>query len=368
MRSELPQLIALARRLLDSGERGTLATLFAADGSSYRSLGSMMVGGPPGFVAGGVSGGCLEEYIVRHGRELTREHAAVLLCFDTGSADDVEDAKPVLGCGGSIQVLVERLTRDHLDHLLHLAEAYDADVPSLTTCTVEAAQDHPAGVIVSRTWGRRGTDGATASLARDALCDRRSYSGPVGATRQALVHYVPALTRLVIFGAGDDVRPVCDLGRSLGWHVTVADRRARHARPERFPSANVVIAAPWEAAVDQIRFTENTAVVLMTHSLPDDVILLPLLAEKPFAYAGVLGPAHRRDVLIQLASEEAPLHGDFLSRLRGPVGLDLGDRSVGGIAVSVIAEIVAHLNDRAARPMSTPSRVPGRPALSRGDA
>jgi xanthine dehydrogenase accessory factor len=216
MRSELPQLITLARRLLDNRERGTLATLFAADGSSYRSLGSIMVGGPPGFVAGGVSGGCLEDYIVRHGRELTRDPAAVLLSFDTGSADDAEDAKPVLGCGGSIQVLVERLTAGQLDHLLRLAEAYDADVPSLTTCTIDAAGGHPAGVTVSRSWGRCGMGDATAGLGRDALCDRRSYSGPVSATRQALVHYVPALTRLIIFGAGDDVRPVCDLGRSLG--------------------------------------------------------------------------------------------------------------------------------------------------------
>src|SRR5688572_24260163 len=130
MRSELPQLITLARKLLDNDEPGMLATLFSASGSSYRSLGSMMVGGPPGAVAGGVSGGCLEEYIVRNGRELTRDLNAVVLSFDTGS-DDVDQAKPVLGCGGSIDVLIERLTRDHLAHLRRLAEAYDKDSSTL---------------------------------------------------------------------------------------------------------------------------------------------------------------------------------------------------------------------------------------------
>src|SRR5688572_1366127 len=141
MRTELPQLITLAKRLLDAGEHGTLGTLVSAAGSSYRSLGSMMVGGPPGAVAGGVSGGCLEEYIARHGLELTRHHAAILLSFDTGSADDVEDAKPVLGCGGSIEVLVERLTTDHVEHLRRLAGAYDSDVASLATCTIEMTGD-----------------------------------------------------------------------------------------------------------------------------------------------------------------------------------------------------------------------------------
>src|SRR5687767_15882145 len=97
MRSELPQLIALAGRLLDNDEPGTLATLFSATGSSYRSLGSMMVGGPPGAVAGSVSGGCLEEYIARHGREMMRVRDAVPLSFDTGGGDEVGVTMPVLG-------------------------------------------------------------------------------------------------------------------------------------------------------------------------------------------------------------------------------------------------------------------------------
>jgi xanthine dehydrogenase accessory factor len=96
----------------------------------------------------------------------------------------------------------------------------------------------------------------------------------------------------------------------------------------------------------------------MTHSLPDDAILLPLLADKPMAYAGVLGPAHRRDALLALANETGPLNDDFLTRLRGPIGLDLGDRSAGGIAVSVVAEILAQLNDRDGRAMSQPAVPP----------
>jgi xanthine dehydrogenase accessory factor len=352
MRSELQQLIALARRLLDNDEAGTLATLFSAEGSTYRSLGSIMVGGLPGAVAGGVSGGCLEEYIVRHGRELTRARGAVVLSFDTGS-DDLDAAKPVLGCGGSMDVLVEGLTREHLEHLQRLAKAYDSDSATLVTCAIDTAD---TSLTVSRRWGSSGMDEATADLARQALCDRRSYCGRTDANRRCLVHYVPPLTRLVILGAGDDVRPVCDLGRSLGWHVTVADRRTRHPRAERFPSADAIIAAPWDAAIDRIHFTPNTAVVLMTHSLPDDAVLLPLLADKPCAYVGVLGPAHRREALLQWALENGPINDEFVARLHGPIGLDLGDRSAAGIAVSVIAEIVGQLNERSGRPLSDLSR------------
>ena len=71
MTDELAAMIALAKRLLASGTAGTLSTLFSARGSTYRPLGSMMVS-LPGMHAGGVSGGCLEEYVARVGERATR--------------------------------------------------------------------------------------------------------------------------------------------------------------------------------------------------------------------------------------------------------------------------------------------------------
>src|SRR5688572_15415190 len=116
-RNDLSEMIALADRLEAAEMPAVLATLFAANGSTYRPLGSMMLGGPSSaFMAGGVSGGCLEEYILRRGRELTEQQPAVLLHFDADPESERTDV-PALGCGGSIQVLVERFTADHLGFL-----------------------------------------------------------------------------------------------------------------------------------------------------------------------------------------------------------------------------------------------------------
>ncbi len=89
----------------------------------------------------------------------------------------------------------------------------------------------------------------------------------------------------------------------------------------------------------------------MTHSLADDAEILPLLVERPAAYIGVLGPAHRRGWLLEAVEDGIHLPPTFVNRLRGPVGLDLGDRSPGGIAVSIVAEILAVLNGRACAPL-----------------
>ena len=186
------------------------------------------------------------------------------------------------------------------------------------------------------------------------MLEERSLHDAIGSREQVLIHYIRPLVRLVVLGAGNDARPLCTLGRSLGWHVAVADRRARLATRGRFPDADQVVAGDWRIALDSITWTPHTAVVLMTHSLVDDAEILPLLAERSAAYVGVLGPAHRRHWLLEIAEEVAPLPPPFVARLRGPVGLDLGDRSAGGIAVAIVAEIVAELNGRNPAPLFRP--------------
>jgi xanthine dehydrogenase accessory factor len=323
---DLHAMRALASRMLRSGTPGTLSTLFRALGSTYRPLGSMMVGFP-GRHAGGISGGCLEEYIACVGERETRSAPAAMLHFSTHP--DSEDNAPVLGCGGSIDVLVERLTPEHLTLLEQFAAAAERDEGSLLACIVRRDGE---SLSVTREW-LRSADGDTTTVS----------------DKDVLVQCVPPITRLVIFGAGDDARPVCQIATSLGWHVSVADRRGRYATTARFPEARAVFACDWDEAVDSIRLSPRTAVVLMTHSLEDDARVLSLLSGRRLAYVGALGPAHRREWLLeQAAALGMPAHDPVGRLLRGPIGLDLGDKSPVGIALAITAEILAHFNRRPA--------------------
>ncbi|HEY2147175.1 MAG TPA: XdhC family protein [Pirellulales bacterium] len=186
------------------------------------------------------------------------------------------------------------------------------------------------------------------------MSEERSLEGPIGARRRAMVYYVRPLVRLVILGAGNDAQPLCTLAHSLGWHVCVADRRARLATRNRFPEAAQVVAGDWWSALESITFTPQTAIVIMTHSLADDAEILPLIADRSTMYIGVLGPEHRRRWLLENA-ESGDLPESFRNRLRGPVGLDLGERSASGIAVSIVSEILAELNGRIPKPQFQPA-------------
>jgi xanthine dehydrogenase accessory factor len=352
----------LADRLLAAGDVAVLATLFCSNGSTYRPLGAMMVSGPGSASAGGVSGGCVEEYVARHGRALVQRQPAAVLSFDADpDAADVT-GKPSLGCGGSIEVLVERMAASHLAFLRRLRDAQRSDTASAAACIIDTTD--PLSIAVRRIWADGGGGGGgfddlrLEPLRLSAAETMRSRHGVLGGGphERVLVHYVPPTTRLVILGAGDDVPPLCAVARSLGWHVTVADRRARLATRARFPDADDVVAADWATSLAHVPFTPRTAVVMMTHSLADDAEILPLLAEKPaVAYVGALGPPHRRQWVLDGARDlGTPVSDAFAARFRGPIGLDLGDRSAAGIAVSIASEILAALNGRDAAPLSSP--------------
>jgi xanthine/CO dehydrogenase XdhC/CoxF family maturation factor len=87
-----------------------LATVVNTRGSSYRSPGARMLILPDGSRIGAVSGGCLEGELCRRAHWWTSESPAVLKTFDTSTQEDNEGFG--LGCGGGIDLLLERVDRD----------------------------------------------------------------------------------------------------------------------------------------------------------------------------------------------------------------------------------------------------------------
>src|SRR5438477_10751616 len=88
---------------------------------------------------------------------------------------------------------------------------------------------------------------------------------------------------------------------------------------------------------------ERCAVVAVTHDPKlDDLALLEAL-KSPAFYVGALGSrgntAKRKErlALFDLTPAE-------IARLHGPIGLDIGSRTPGEIAVSILAEVIAVRN------------------------
>ena len=74
-----------------------------------------------------------------------------------------------------------------------------------------------------------------------------------------------------------------------------------------------------------------------------DLTLLTAILPSPIPYIGLLGPKSRGDELLAQLGE-APS-----DRIHSPVGLDLGGETPEEIALAIVAEIQAALNERDAR-------------------
>jgi xanthine dehydrogenase accessory factor len=146
---------------------------------------------------------------------------------------------------------------------------------------------------------------------------------------------------LVIVGAVHIAQPLSRMAAALGWNVTVIDPRTAFASEARFPG--VTLTNDWpDEAIEKVAPTARTAVVTLTHDPKlDDPALQAALRSRAF-FIGSLGS--KKTHAARLARlEAAGFNEDALTRIHGPVGLNINARSPAEIAVSIVGQIVETL-------------------------
>ena len=99
-------LLALAARWHEAGERVAIATVTETWGSSPRPAGSHMVLTRSGRMAGSVSGGCIEGAVAEAAGRVLDDGTPVVLEFGVSNERAWEVG---LACGGRVRVFVERV-------------------------------------------------------------------------------------------------------------------------------------------------------------------------------------------------------------------------------------------------------------------
>ncbi len=114
---------------------------------------------------------------------------------------------------------------------------------------------------------------------------------------------------------------------------------AEFANPERFPGAVAIINKMPHKAVPLAGVDRNTYVVIMTRGHALDRECLEAAMATPAAYIGMIGSADKVREIFRLVGKKRlyPLKDP---RVHSPIGLKLGGKSPGEIAVSVMAEII----------------------------
>ena len=319
------------------GHGVALATVISTWGSSPRPVGSQLAINDKGAFAGSVSGGCIEPFVVSEAIDVIAEGGTQDLAY--GVTD--EQAEEVrLSCGGNIRVFVERAPS--LTDLRKMAGDRPVtrvvDLSSGATLLLDDEVDAAGGLMLSK------------ETLGEVHCLHKQGAGGVVIREGDVELFVVTCTRprkLVVVGAVHIAQILGQMATAIGFEVTVIDSRPAFATPERLPGVTVVRERT-DRAMQTLPLDSATALVILAHDpILDDPALHAALASSAY-YIGCLGSrrthAGRLDRLRGEGFDE-----DDLNRLHAPVGLDIGARSSGEIAVSILAEIIAVGNGKKLR-------------------
>jgi xanthine dehydrogenase accessory factor len=349
----------------DANETFGLATVVQTFRSAPREPGAAMAVSPGGEVVGSVSGGCVEGAVYELATEVVASGQPVLRRY--GISDN--DAFAVgLTCGGIIDIFVEPASRARFAALGEVAEAVRTGTPVAIATVIDGPGDVGSRRIIREAGSSDGTLGAGERLDQAVDDDARGMLaqgltgvrryGPDGERRRdelaVFVQSFAPAPRMLVFGAIDFAAAVARAGKFLGYHVTVCDARPVFATASRFPEADEVITDWPHRFLAGISTDERTVICVLTHDPKFDVPLLEVALRIPAAYIGAMGSRRTHDDRLARLREVGLTEAE-LSRLRSPIGLDLGARTPEETAIAIAAELIQLRWGGTGRPLTATS-------------
>jgi xanthine dehydrogenase accessory factor len=150
----------------------------------------------------------------------------------------------------------------------------------------------------------------------------------------------PPPPTLIIVGAGHIAIPLTTFAKTLNYRVVVIDARSAFATRERFPYADELIVEWPDEVLERMDLNPSTSVAVLTHDPKFDEPTLKVVLSRDVGYVGAIGSrktgAERAERL-----KKQGLTDEQLSRIHGPIGLNIGAKAPEEMALAIMAEIVA---------------------------
>ncbi|MBL0164169.1 MAG: XdhC family protein [Xanthomonadales bacterium] len=300
----------------------TLALVVDTSGSTYVRRGAIALFAADSLQVGWLSGGCLEAEIARRA-----DHAAANACIEWMEIDTRDDedlfAGSAVGCRGRLRLVLLPLLA--MPGWQALADAW-----------ISAAGPMEFSVAGSGAVSCRIADREANWALRSTFAGWREDESGIA----SWIVELPAPPTVLIFGAGPETALLFPLLRAIGWRTSVVESRPRWATNAGL--ADHSLTARPEPALAMIQAHSFNAALVMQHNFELDREALEALTPESIPFIGLLGPTRRRDDLFKLLS--ATSREALESRLRAPVGLDLGGHGPEAIALSIAAQLQAFMH------------------------
>ncbi len=298
---------AEAHSFVREGHKVALATVIKTWGSSPRPVGAQLLIRDDGYIAGSVSGGCVETAVVQEAQSVFEIGVSKRLKYGVTSDNPFEVG---IACGGQIEIWVEAIDDTGLS--LSMLER-------LANCEER---------------------GKAIDYVIDLTSEERSIDTPkfqMSATESDVFRLaLRPLQRLFIVGAVHIAQELVPIAKSIGFKTIVIDNRDFFTNKERFADCDVLLEWPAEA-LKNAQLDSSCAVVTLTHDDKFDIPALEVALRSEAFYVGALGSRKTQAT----RNQELSSRGYDVDKIHGPVGLSIGAKSPAEIAVSIMAEIIA---------------------------
>lgn len=354
MRDQIAPLLAS----LAAGRSVARCCLVETRGSTPQKAGAAMLVFADGEQVGTLGGGCVEAEVKRSALGALDRGRAEVLAFQLDNDFGWDDG---LICGGRMQVLVDPLQPgDDAAYFRELETCLNSGrgcTEAIVFDTGKSGLAAPACYLFDAQSAlvatRLGVPEATVVPARviAAVPQISERPGPSAADGIAVLPCLPRC-RLLIVGGGHIGQAVGNLAPDLEFDVWVLDDRAEFVSRERFPRAERLLCGEMGVTLSQLEIDAHTYCIIVTRGHSRDEEALYHLAERGARYVGMIGSRRKIKLIFDELAAQGVSAGS-LARVYAPLGIDIGSQTVAEIAVSVLAELIAHRNRGV---------VPGRPA------
>jgi xanthine dehydrogenase accessory factor len=320
-----------------------LAVILESKGSAPQGAGAAAIFTSRRLVAGTIGGGSLEAYISGTAAETLRTGEPRVVSY-TLKGIAVEGEEPI--CGGNVRVLVDPRPQRDARALFGLVDSLGRGGRGVLASSIAIKRSGKIGL--TRRWVPIESISSSDPEIAEALANGQpklagARPAEASVTRKEDERFLEPVfppARLVIAGAGHIGRAVAHLGRILDFDVTVIDDRREFANSKNLPDADHIVCRDIGPALGDMTLDENTYIVIVTRGHQKDTEALRVCINREAGYIGMIGSLskvsiQRREFIVRKwATAKA------FDRVRAPIGLPIGSKTVQEIAVSIVAELV----------------------------
>ena len=317
MTHELKKIVEAYLIAKEFNMKTVLATVVALEGSSYRRPGVRMLIREDDKAIGAVSGGCVEKEVIRQAQTVFNDGISKMMTYD---------GRYRLGCEGLLYILIEPFEPNKI-----FLNAFQDNLIKRSPIQVFCYYTKSEGCHESL--------GSVFSLDQNNIPIRESFE--LDNNLMVFNQEMEPCFKLLIIGAEHDAVQLSSYAALTGWEVTVVAAPSEEKTSVDFPGVQELLCVDSESlAVDNI--DNQTAVLLMTHNYVKDLKYLIRIKDTRPAYLGILGPAKRREKLLNELIERHPeIDDSFFDSVYGPAGLNVGAETAQEIGIAILAEILA---------------------------